>query len=189
MKTKLLSTVLLLFSFVNSFMGDNNLLMFYSQNTNMISFKMKIKGDSNIKLWESDVTKIEGSSEFNGSDIKSITLAIPVNGIKSGKNGMDEKIYEAMNEKKHPNINYVLKRIVSNDGSKIVLEGDLTINGETKVESTESDILVEGNTLILKGSKKIKMTDYKVEPPTAVFGTIKCKDDIDIEYEFKFSKN
>jgi hypothetical protein len=42
---------------------------------------------------------------------------------------------------------------------------------------------MKNGTLVCKGSKRIKMTDYKVEPPSFMFGTIKTGDEITISFD------
>ena len=37
--------------------------------------------------------------------------------------------------------------------------------------------------ITFSGSKKIKMTDYKLKPPTALLGTLTTGDEVDIHFQ------
>ena len=39
------------------------------------------------------------------------------------------------------------------------------------------------------GSIKIVMSDYGIEPPVAMFGTLKTGDEVTIDFELKFVSN
>ncbi|MEP1791697.1 YceI family protein, partial [Reichenbachiella sp.] len=73
-------------------------------------------------------------------------------------------------------------------GKELLGKGELLIAGK----SNEIPVrLTINNTskLSVSGSIKIKMTDYGITPPTAVFGTIKTGDDITIQFDFTLIKS
>ncbi|HER41035.1 MAG TPA: YceI family protein, partial [Salinimicrobium catena] len=94
---------------------------------------------------------------------------------------------------KHKRITYELTNVknldcTSNSSCKITTSGYLTIAGTKKPVDLTFDAKVTGNQITLSGSKKIKMTDYKVDPPTAMFGTITTGDEVNIKFEAAYSK-
>jgi hypothetical protein len=68
--------------------------------------------------------------------------------------------------------------------------GKLSIAGTSK----ETEVLgtvkynAADQSFTLTGVKKMNMTDYNVEPPTALFGTIKTGNAISITYNAKITK-
>ena len=46
-----------------------------------------------------------------------------------------------------------------------------------------------GDKITFSGEKELKMTDFNVTPPTAMFGAIKSGDDITIKYDVVFTRN
>ena len=152
-----------------------------------------IKGDSNVKKWESSVKSLTGTSSISFSEagdfqIETCELSIPVKSILSTKGKtMDKKTWKALKEKDYPNIDYKLTGIEdmvrSENTFTALANGDLTIAGTSKkISMNISGTQLENGCIEITGSKDLKMTDFKVKPPTALLGTMKTKDDIIIEF-------
>ena len=153
---------------------------------------MYIDGTSTLHDWTSTVEGIKGSlnpeiAEGKLSKIKSIHLDVAVNSIKSGKSAMDKNTYNALNESAHPNISFRLKTYHI-DETMLTLGGDLTISGVTQSIKIRTPYSMTGEKIKIDGSYKLQMTDYNVEPPTAVMGTIKTGDDVTVRFHLVFVK-
>ena len=151
-----------------------------------------IDGTSSIHDWTETVESMSGTLnvELDGSVISKVTgvnASIPVKSIKSGKGGMDDNTYAALKEKSHPNISYKLKSY-SVQENVIHLTGMLTIAGVTKEVKFKSNYKVSGNQISFKANHAFKMTDFNIQPPTAIMGTIKTGDEVTIRLEMVFSK-
>ncbi|NVK53350.1 MAG: YceI family protein [Flavobacteriaceae bacterium] len=154
-----------------------------------------IKGTSSLHDWESIVEKTNAtmilSSIENTKDIESLKVIIGATSIKSGKRLMDKLTYKALKSKKYPFITFVFKKgklVKENDNEiDIELNGDLTIAGVTKNVTVLTNVNKKGTDIFLKGTYKLKMTDYGIKPPRALFGTIKTGDEITINFNLKFN--
>jgi len=166
----------------------------------MKSVKATIKGTSTLHPWESDVTIIEGKGSFQIKDnmlasIKNAEIKIPVKGIKSeeGKK-MDNKTYETFKSDTYPNITYTFNNadVKISESRTVSMEttGKLTMAGASKSVpiSAHGKVLPNGD-LQLTVSKKIKMTDFNMEPPVMFLGTIKVGDEITVNFDFVLSQN
>ena len=77
------------------------------------------------------------------------------------------------------------KRVIFNgDNYDINASGTLTIAGA----SSRIDMYVRGKvgadgSITFNGSKKIKMTDFKIKPPTALMGTLTTGDEVEIAFQ------
>lgn len=156
--------------------------------------KMVIKGTSSLHDWESDVITLKGEGMVNVENqqpqIQDFRLTIPVEAIKSGKSAMDKNTYEALNEEQYPNIEFTLDEVQSISGDKVKASGKLSIAGETRPVTLTADYDLRNSSVInLRGSYTMKMTDFGVEPPTAVFGTIKTGDEITVDYTLQLKKS
>jgi polyisoprenoid-binding protein YceI len=154
--------------------------------------KMSVTGSSTLHEWTSEVSELSFSGLITMTDrqmeARNVVLTIPVKGIKSehGKM-MDNKTYEAFKSDNNPNITY---RITGTKTKTVGIEtftevaGILTMAGVSKPVQLEvkSKILPNGN-MILYSSQKIKMTEFKMEPPTAMMGSIKVGDEITVNFE------
>lgn len=155
--------------------------------------KMVIKGTSSLHDWESEVTELQGQAQLSlqgqKPSFQGFTFDIPVKSIKSGKSSMDKNTYVALEEDQHPTIKFNLNEIQEINNGKITATGNLTVAGQTKPVTLKADYQVQGQDQInLSGSYPMRMTEYGIEPPTAVFGTIKTGDEITIDYRLKLQK-
>lgn len=165
--------------------------------------ELSFDGTSNVHDWDSEVTEITGRGAFdqaliNGSNspekpVKNIQLSIPVKSIESGKNKMNDIMYEALKAEEHPKIEYEL--ISSEVIQKSEKEFTLKTNGYLTAAGVRKQITLQvkgekldDQTIRFTGSKNLKMTDFNVDPPKALFGAIKSGDEIDVQFTAIFSK-
>src|SRR5690606_17445536 len=159
---------------------------------------VKVDGTSNIHDWTITSDDFQGSMNAtveNGQLLKleALEFTVPAESLKSGKGGMDKNTYKALNTKTHKNITYKLEKVKSLEGQpagkcKIHTSGYLTIAGTKKLVDITFDATVSANKITLTGSKEIKMTDYKVDPPKAMMGTITTGDAVTVGLKATFTK-
>ena len=66
--------------------------------------------------------------------------------------------------------------------NKVVASGDLTIAGKTNKVDLPFTLTVSDGKAVLEGKIPLKMTDFGIEPPKALLGTIKTGDEIEVHY-------
>ena len=153
---------------------------------------VSIHGTSNVHDWDMKVTKVSSELVVNPSkQITALTVKIPVTSIKSGKGIMDGKTYDAFDAKKNPNIVFQLTEASptkwSDKESEITITGNLSLAGETrKISFKTLGKITKTGEYLLKGNVPLKMTDYKMIPPTAFFGTMKTGDAITVKFDVTF---
>lgn len=157
-------------------------------------FSVQIKGTSNLHDWTADTKKATGSfliqQEGNElKDIQSLQVVVDATSLKGSKGSiMDDKIADALNSKKHPKITYTLTKVNSftseGSGYKVSTTGTLTISGVTQnVTINATGKLLPNGAIEFTGEKALKMTSFKVEPPTAMFGAMKTGDEVTIDFK------
>lgn len=165
--------------------------------------KIIIKGESNINNWESFVEQIDVKLilqsqqrlynfdilQDNSTFIETLIIKIKVTDIKSGKKLMDEKTYAALKSLECPYIifRYALNSKIHLSSQKI--SGNLTIAGITKKITTQITFNKDRSILTLKGIHSIDMTEFGIEPPEFLFGLLKTKKNIDIDFTLAFKPN
>lgn len=158
------------------------------------SFKMSIAGTSSLHKWESSVgiATVKSDIVINEAGLEAINnLYLEVDGksIKSTKGSvMDKKTWEALKTDQHPKITYQLSKIESitpaGGDYDIKALGNLTIAGvKQAISMTVKGKILSNGSLSIKGSKALKMTDFKIDPPTALMGTLKTGNDITISFD------
>lgn len=148
-----------------------------------------INGTSNLHDWKSKSETIKGELILAGENqVKSFSLDIPVKSIKSGEKLMDSKTYETFNADRHPNISFRLTDVsnlqINGNNVNVVFNGNLTMAGATKkiaIKATGKNI--KAGTYTFNGSVNLKMTDFKMQPPTALLGTMKVGDGVKLAFD------
>ncbi len=159
---------------------------------------IRIKGTSNLHDWEMVVEKVKGNLDADIKNnkiitINSLTLTVDANSITSGKSIMDNKTYKALKSDLYPIIQFTLLEISeiksSDKGQLIKARGILSVAGIKKnIPVTVTGSMSDDGSLSFTGGKTLKMSDFKIEPPTAIFGTLKTGDIVNIEFDVLFKK-
>jgi polyisoprenoid-binding protein YceI len=154
---------------------------------------MTIDGTSTLHDWTSIVESLEASakiflSDGDIADVQDLTIYILVNSIKSGKSGMDKNTYKALKEPEYPKINFNLNSIKKNSGS-LNYEGALTIGGNANdINGVVSYKLTSAANISFSGEIIFNMSEFDIDPPKAMMGTIKTGDQVTIKYNLVFNK-
>lgn len=160
-------------------------------------YKVTINGTSNVHDWEEVAEDVTGDAMVlwgaDGSfNIQKLNLKISVKSLKSDKGSiMDNKTYDALKASANPYIYYKLISVKSitksGTGYAIVVNGDLTIAGKTKNVDISGNVFVKENgKLYIETSKLIKMTDFGIDPPTAMMGAMTVGNEITIRFKINF---
>lgn len=154
---------------------------------------ISVKGTSTMHDWEmtSKQTAIEASFATNATgglvDLATLSFSIPAESLKSGKGAMDKNAYKALKTSSARNISFTsTNATVAPSGANtytVKCTGKMTIAGTSRETDLVATLKVNPDkTLSITGIKKLKMTDYKVEPPSFMFGSVTTGDDIAINF-------
>jgi len=160
--------------------------------------KMEVLGTSSIHDWEIKAEQQKGdlALEIENGNLKSIQnldFTVIAESLKSGKGSMDKNTYKALNTGKYKEITYKLEKVTSiknasENNFKVDTRGYLTIAGTKKLVDITFDLKLGDKSIRLSGSKALKMSDFNIDAPTAMFGTITTGDQITIKYNTIFTK-
>lgn len=158
--------------------------------------EIRITGTSTLHDWEITSNAATGEAEIDEGkshiqEIKALKVTIPSESLKSGTKSMDKNTYAALKTETHKNIVFVLRKVdnlnTSNGETVVSARGDLTIAGVTRAIQVKARGYVKNQKIQFEGSYPLKMTDYNIDPPTAVMGTIKTGNDITVHYKVSFN--
>jgi polyisoprenoid-binding protein YceI len=196
MKTIRLSSIALLLLLVVANTGFTQSIKYtVSEGT-----KMTVSGTSTLHDWTSEVNEVNGfiavENNFSGDGqiekgekIDEVNIIVPVKSIISPRGAtMDKKTYNALKSEEHPEIKFELKEneviSVDSDGFTVNASGDLTIAGVTKqVSFPVEGKLVDASKMLFSGAYKLNMTEYDMEPPSAMFGQIVTGEEVEIKFD------
>jgi polyisoprenoid-binding protein YceI len=154
--------------------------------------ELMVSGTSTLHDWEMKSAKGTGQAVVtieNGTlkGIQSLSVSLTAETLESGKSQMDRNAYKALKTDKNPQIKYVLKDIKPGQGNTWTATGDVTIAGVTKTMTMPVTVNQQGNVLEFSGSIATKLTEFKIDPPTAMLGTIKTGNDVKLSFSAKFN--
>jgi polyisoprenoid-binding protein YceI len=153
---------------------------------------IKVLGSSNIHDWTMTATGIEsqGQFKFEGGQLQALTsfgLVVEAKSLKSESTSMDGRCYKTIKADQYPKITFKLTSAAVTEVQKnkytIKASGELTISGATQpVVLTVTAVVNADNTITCTGAQKVKLTDYKIDPPTFLLGAMKVYNDLTIQY-------
>jgi polyisoprenoid-binding protein YceI len=143
----------------------------------------EVFGDSSIDPMSTKVNSIlimpKGIESLKGS------ISFDATSLVSDNIDRDKNMYEALEVKKHSFISFQITT-VQRQGDKYLLKGRLTLNGTQSDIDSLALIEKEENSLSIKGSFSIKMSDFDITPPSMLFLTV--RDQVDIEYTLNYKE-
>lgn len=155
-----------------------------------------IEGTSTLHDWEMSVEDYTGTIDVDVTadevSINNLKLNVPVKGLKSGKSPMDNNAHKALKADDHKNISFVFKRAKSVTKStlgytEVQAEGALTIAGKTLTVDVPIKVYTKDAGISLKGETSLKMSEFGVEPPTFMFGSVTTGDKITIKFNINYN--
>lgn len=133
------------------------------------------------------VTTEQIGGDLNVIDEKIINLEVyvPAEAIKSERGAtLDSEVHSALKKDEHLRIIFVFGK----QGSESILTGELTIAGVSKAVGIEVDYNIKDEEVHIKGKKPLKLKDFGMEPPSAMFGQIVVGEGVTVNFDLHFSK-
>jgi hypothetical protein len=167
--------------------------------------RLTLKGKSTMHDFSSSATRLQLAIELADvlpagdstlarlaapGAVKSIVLTIPVEGLKSEKEGIDKNMYKALKGSANPNIVFRLHSATAGAGAnEFRIAGELEAAGQTQ----PIEMIVRASEcpdgIVLEGSKALLMSSFGIKPPSMFLGTLKTKDEIVIDWRLVLAHN
>jgi polyisoprenoid-binding protein YceI len=158
-----------------------------------------LKGTSPLHDWGMIAHSFTGSANFSFdanhqlSSITQFSLTLPVHNLISESTGMEKNAYKALKEDK---FKYIVFELTSanfiKSGSEhyvILLHGNLTMAGVTQPTTLKSSARInEDGTIMCSGELPVYMSDFNIERPTYLLGTMKVGDLLVLTYNLLLVK-
>lgn len=157
-----------------------------------------IEGTSTLHDWEMTSSDLDGEVTIQWKDngepnIQKLEVSLNAKSLKSGHAGMDKNAYKALKITDFPRISFQLEKIEGirehDEGWEIQATGSLNIAGQKRPSALSAICRHDAfGKVTFEGETSLLMTDFGIQPPKAVLGTIKTGDEITIKYEVGFKK-
>lgn len=158
---------------------------------------LTIEGTSTIRSWSCDAvgytvtpdppTGFEEGVLRGEKALNTVTLTFPVEAIECGNGKMNEHLRKALKLDDHPRITYWLSTYEirqAEAGMVVEADGRLQIAGFERPVTMDVQVQEDADGAIrVTGEQVIRMTDFDVEPPTLMFGTLKVGDEVVVKFD------
>lgn len=120
-------------------------------------------------------------------------VEIRVDGFECGRSRMNQDLQKALKSSEFPEITFTFNNATilalpednsDNNEFEIEVHGSLTVAGNTRdIHFTTKAYFVETYLIRAIGKTTIRMSDFGVEPPTALMGLIKAEDELTVNFD------
>jgi hypothetical protein len=158
------------------------------------SLSLVVKGTSTMHDWEMksaggacQLTLVLGAGD-KVTGLSSLNFSAPAESLKSEHSAMDKNAYKALKTDAAKNISFILSsaKVTPVDANTYTLHciGKLSIAGTTRETDLAATVKYNAadKSFTCAGTKKLKMTDYKVSPPSFMMGAVKTGDEVAISF-------
>lgn len=151
-----------------------------------------ITGTSSVHDWKCDAVGVDGWIAAEGNETLSgfseAEITVQADGLSCKNGTMDKKTHKALRADDYPVIRYNLKtaEVTANGKTDFtaLTTGALTIAGETRtVRATVKGSRMPNGQLRFSTELPVIMSDYQIDPPTALLGTLKTGDEVIVHFE------
>jgi polyisoprenoid-binding protein YceI len=144
-------------------------------------------------------TDVHGRVEFDPADMQhaSVSLEFPAAALRvTGKGEPPADVVEVqkvmqgeqvLDARRFPTIVFSSRRVTVTARTAgiadVVIEGDMALHATTRPMTIRASVILDaGGHITARGSFVLKQTDFGMEPVTAVGGTIRVKDEVDVQF-------
>lgn len=118
-------------------------------------------------------------------------LRVPVQSLRCGNRQMERDMYRALRAEENPVIEFNFAGLVGGvehdiDGGRYraTISGTLTLAGaQRKVKIPVEAVRVARDRFRLRARLPLRMTDFRITPPAALFGMVKASDDLEVQFD------
>jgi polyisoprenoid-binding protein YceI len=116
--------------------------------------------------------------------VRTVDVSFPVDKLDCDNKTMNGHMWKALNSDKHKEIRFTLTsyEFSGTTGVAGTLKGTLLINGQTKPITVPVQFAPADGALRVTGTYPLKMTDWGIEPPRLMMGTLKVGEMVNVQF-------
>jgi len=160
--------------------------------------RLWVAGTSTVRSFQCqagafDATAISASAEAVAAvlagekAVSNVEVTVPVDRLDCRNATMNEHMRKALKAKEYPTVvfragAYDLTR--ANDSVTVTLSGSLTLGGvQRPITITAQAKAGPGGTLVVSGTRDVRMTEFGLKPPTLMLGTLRVDDRVTVGFD------
>ena len=160
--------------------------------------RLWIAGTSTVRSFQCQATAFDAKIESapNGAvaavlagdkAVSSVTVTVPVEKLDCKNGTMNEHMRKALKASQNPTIVFKVDTYELTRGNDVV---DVTLNGTLTIGGTEKPVTInaqakpgENGTLLVSGTREVRMTEFGLKPPTLMLGTMKVDERVKVGFD------
>ena len=149
--------------------------------------KLQVTFQHDPAAWPADATGGDAIERLiREKGVKSMEVVVDVAGMRSGKDGLDKNMRKSLKADKHPEIRF---RMAGYELAKATAPMTIDAKGTLNVAGVDQAIQLsvtatrEGDTVRLKGTAPLLMTQFGIKPPTMMMGAMRTSDKIVVHFD------
>ena len=157
-----------------------------------------VDGDSTLHRYHLDARTFDASmtvadgaadllADIRAKRVTSLGFSVRVGALSSGETGLDENLRKALKADAHPLITFNMQSFDVKDASNFILHGKLEVAGVARDIALPVGVANRDGALHFTGKVPLRMTDFEVQPPVLMLGTLKTADAVDVGYDLTFA--
>ena len=160
--------------------------------------RLWVAGTSTVRSFQCQAGAFDAKVESAGADavaavlagqkaVSSVEVTVPAEKLDCRNGTMNEHLRKAIKAKEFPTVvfrasSYDLAR--TSDSVSVTLNGSLTLGGVEKPITVKAFAKPGDNgTLIVSGTREVRMTEFGLKPPTLMLGTMKVDEKITVGFD------
>jgi polyisoprenoid-binding protein YceI len=148
-----------------------------------------VEGTSTVRSYRCESTSVTGSAQASSAQLADLAtvpraeVSIPVASLDCRNGTMNGHMRKALKAEQNPTIRLRASGIQVSPSGAARISGDLTIAGQTRPVSIDGTAASDDGKVRVRGSKRLVMTDFGVQPPTLMMGTMKVAAPVTIGFD------
>jgi polyisoprenoid-binding protein YceI len=151
-----------------------------------------VEGTSTTRGYRCESPRIEGTAQATTTDLSELRslpgaqLTIPVAALDCRNGTMNGHMRRALKADQHAAIRFQASSVTLTPGngqSAARMTGNLTIAGQTRPATIQATVVEEEGQLRVRGTHALTMTDFGVDPPSLMMGTMRVRAPVTIGFD------
>jgi polyisoprenoid-binding protein YceI len=138
------------------------------------STRLVLEGSSNVTDWRCESTAL---------DVNAREVHIPVKTIRCGNRQMERDLYRALRSDSYPSIDFRFTNM-TRAADRATIRGNLSLAGTTRMIEIDAGVQrIARDRVRMQVRVPLRMTDFNVTPPTALFGIVKARNELVAQFD------
>ena len=160
--------------------------------------RLWVAGTSTVRAFQCQAGAFDANVASTGTEavaavlagekaVSKVEVTVPVEKLDCRNGTMNEHMRKALKAKEFPTVVFRAEAydlVRSADSVGVTLNGTLTLGGVEKPITVKAQAKPGANgTLVVAGTREVRMTEFGLKPPTLMLGTMKVDEKITVGFE------